>query len=60
MKTAGLAQWPAIEAALAQLMKDGKVDSGPGRKRGSLRYFVPGEPSRVNSDGSGDGATECA
>jgi putative DNA primase/helicase len=60
MKKAGLAQWPAIEAALDELMKDGKVDSAPGRKRGSLRYFVTGEPSKVNSDGSSDGARECA
>jgi 5S rRNA maturation endonuclease (ribonuclease M5) len=60
MKKAGLAQWPAIEAALDELMKDGKVDSAPGRKRGSLRYFVTGEPSKVNLDGSGSGASECA
>ena len=60
MKKAGLAQWPAIEAALDELMKDGKVDSAPGRKRGSLRYFVTGEPSTVILDGSGNGASECA
>jgi hypothetical protein len=55
MKKVGLAQWAAIEAALDLLMKDGKVDSAPGRKAGSLRYFVTGEPSTVNSDGSGNG-----
>jgi hypothetical protein len=49
MKKAGLAQWPAIEAALEVLIKEGKVDAGPGRKAGSLRYFIIGEPS---TDGS--------
>jgi putative DNA primase/helicase len=52
LKKAGIAQWPAIEAALDLLMKDGKVDAAPGRKAGSLRYFVIGEPSTANSDGS--------
>lgn len=52
IKKAGLAQWPAIEAAMALLIKEGKADAAPGRKAGSLRYFVIGEPSAVNSDGS--------
>jgi hypothetical protein len=60
MKQAGLAQWSAIEAALEWLSKDGKVDSGPGRKAGSLRYFVPGEPSAANPDDTRAGATVCA
>jgi hypothetical protein len=52
MKKAGLGQWPAIEAALDLLMKEGKVDAAPGRKKGSLRYFVIGEPSASDLDGS--------
>jgi AAA domain len=56
MKKAGLGQWPAIEAALTQLMKEGKVDSAPGRKAGSLRFFVGGESSNGNLDGSTGGA----
>jgi len=50
MKKAGLGQWPAIEAALALLMKEGKVDAAPGRTQGSLRYFVV-EPSKDGSAG---------
>lgn len=49
MKRAGLAQWDTIESALTALTKAGKVDAGPGRKAGSLRYFVPSDPQ---SDGS--------
>jgi hypothetical protein len=52
MKKAGLAQWPAIEAALDLLGKEGKVDSAPGRQRGSLRYFVTGESSKSSVDDS--------
>jgi hypothetical protein len=53
MKKAGIAQWHAIEAALELLMKDGKVDAGPGRQRGSLRYFVPkNESSQASADES--------
>lgn len=40
MKKAGLGRWETIEAALEVLQKEGKVDCGPGRKAGSLRYFV--------------------
>jgi hypothetical protein len=58
MKKAGLGQWPAIEAALGLLMKEGKIDALPGRKAGSLRYFVIGEPSAPNPDGSRRGADE--
>jgi AAA domain-containing protein len=42
MKKAGLGRWETIEAALELLQKDGKVDSAPGRKAGSLRYFIAG------------------
>jgi AAA domain-containing protein len=55
MKNAGLGQWPAIEAVLELLMKEGKADSAPGRKRGSLRYFVIGQPSAISVDGSLNG-----
>jgi AAA domain len=56
MRQAGLGQWPAIEAALEVLAKEHRVDSAPGRKRGSLRFFVPNESSTTNSDGSRDGS----
>ena len=56
MKQAGIGQWSAIEAALEVLTKEHKVDAAPGRKRGSLRYFVPGEPSTVNPDGYQNGS----
>jgi AAA domain len=52
MKKAGLAQWPAIEAALDLLIKEGKADAAPGRQRGSLRYFVRGQSSEPSIDGS--------
>jgi hypothetical protein len=56
MKKAGLGQWSALEGALTLLMKEGKVDAAPGRKAGSLRYFVvTSEPSKVNLDGSREG-----
>lgn len=58
IKKAGIAQWPAIEAALDLLIKDGKADATPGRKAGSLRYFAIGEPSSTNSDGSLAGVRE--
>ena len=58
IKQAGIAQWPAIETALNDLMKDGKADATPGRKAGSLRYFAIGEPSTANSDGSAAGGQE--
>jgi len=54
MKKAGLGRWETIEEALDALCRDGKVDAGPGRKAGSLRYFVAGE----SSPGSGDGSTD--
>jgi hypothetical protein len=46
MRKAGLGGWHTVEAALEHLTKAGKVDSGPGRKAGSVRYFVKkNEPS---------------
>jgi AAA domain-containing protein len=44
MKKAGFG-WEAVENHLALLLKAGKVDAGPGRKAGSLVYFVVGESS---------------
>jgi hypothetical protein len=52
MKRAGLGRWETIEDALDALCKDGKVDAAPGRKAGSLRYFVPGESSPGPRDAS--------
>lgn len=49
MKKAGLGRWDTIEVALEHWQKAGKVDAGPGRKAGSLRYFVI-------VPGSGDGS----
>src|SRR5262249_6375761 len=48
IKKAGVGQWDAIETALEGLIKEGKVDAGPGRKKGSLKYFVVGEPYAIN------------
>lgn len=42
MKKAGLGRWETIEDTLDSLLKDAKVDSAPGRKAGSLSYFVDG------------------
>jgi len=52
MKKAGLGRWETIESALDLLQKDGKVDSAPGRKAGSLRYFVIVEQSPAVGDHS--------
>jgi hypothetical protein len=52
MKQAGLGRWERIEASIEALLKAGAVDAGPGRKAGSLRYFVAGEPSQPAGDGS--------
>jgi hypothetical protein len=53
MKKAGLGQWHPIETAVDALTKEGKLDAGPGRKTGSLLYFVPGA---TVLDGSRNGA----
>jgi hypothetical protein len=52
MKKAGLGRWETIEAIIESLLKDGKVDAGPGRKAGTHLYFIPGEPSQSTGDGS--------
>jgi hypothetical protein len=52
MKRAGLGRWETIEAGLERLTKEGKVDAGPGRKAGSLRYYVVGVSSPQDGDGS--------
>lgn len=57
MQRAGLGRWETIAGALELLCKEGSVDATPGRKAGSLRYFVVGEsfPSaRKGSSGSGE------
>jgi hypothetical protein len=40
LKNAQLGRWERLAPALDMLMKAGLVDSAPGRKKGSLRYFV--------------------
>jgi hypothetical protein len=50
MQKAGLARWDILEPVVAALLKEGKLDSGPGRQKGSLRYFVPG--AAVDKDGT--------
>jgi AAA domain len=52
MRDAGLGQWAQIEAILALLTKEGKVDEAPGRQRNSPRYFLP-EPSRLSDSSRG-------
>jgi hypothetical protein len=52
MQKAGLARWEILEGILAALMKTGKVDAGPGRQHGSLRYFVPGASGEEGQDSS--------
>jgi hypothetical protein len=54
MKRAGLGRWETIESALEHLQKAGEVDSGPGRKAGSLRYFVVGQSSPRSGDDSAE------
>jgi hypothetical protein len=54
MKKAGLGRWETIESTLEFLQTNGNVDSAPGRKAGSRRYFVPGESSPRSGDGSGE------
>jgi hypothetical protein len=52
MKAAGFS-WGTLGALLDGLLRDSLVDSAPGRKKGSLLYFVrPSEPSSVSQDGS--------
>jgi len=41
MQQAGLARWEALAPALEALCKEGRVDSAPGRHKGSIRYFLP-------------------
>jgi hypothetical protein len=50
MKKAGLGRWETIEGALDHWQKAGQVDSAPGTKAGSLRYFVVEQPSRRPGD----------
>jgi AAA domain len=41
MQKAGIARWETLEPVIEALLKEGKVDAGAGRQKGSLRYFVP-------------------
>jgi 5S rRNA maturation endonuclease (ribonuclease M5) len=53
MQKAGIARWEILAPVLEALGKEGKVDAGPGRQNGSLRYFVtspPGSSVGLNAD----------
>jgi len=52
MKQAGLGRWDTIKSVLEAFQKEGKVDSAPGSKKGSHRYFVVGAIVPPNGDGS--------
>jgi len=41
MQKAGLARWEILLPVVEALCKEGKLDAGPGRQKGSLRYFAP-------------------
>jgi AAA domain len=43
MQKAGLARWDVLVAILDALQKEGKIDTAPGRQKGSQHYFVPDE-----------------
>lgn len=52
MKAAGFG-WTTLGALLDGLLRDGLIDAGPGRKKGSQLYFaIPQEPSPASQDGS--------
>jgi hypothetical protein len=53
MKKAGLGRWETIEGAIESLLREHKIDSGPGRKAGTHLYFVVG----MNRPEIGDGST---
>ena len=52
MKTAGLGRWDTIVQTVDALLKEGKVDAGPGRKSGTHLYFVVGATVPPSGDGS--------
>ena len=52
MRKAGIARWEALQPALEALLKEGKIDAGPGRQAGSLLYFVSGAAVHQPADGS--------
>jgi AAA domain len=52
MQKAGLARWDTLAPVLDALCKEGKVDAGPGRQKGSLRYFVPSPTGRAEDSPS--------
>jgi primase/DNA polymerase family protein/AAA domain-containing protein len=57
MKKAGFG-WATLGALLDGLLRDGLIDTTPGRKKGSALYFVPpSEPSSTSQDGSQAGGT---
>jgi hypothetical protein len=47
MQQAGLARWDTLAHVLDALGKEGKVDAGPGRQKGSLRYFITSATATV-------------
>ncbi|MBI3109001.1 MAG: AAA family ATPase [Candidatus Rokubacteria bacterium] len=52
MKKAGLGGWEKIEAAIEGLLRENRIDSGPGRKAGTCIYFVVGGTVSQDGDGS--------
>jgi AAA domain-containing protein len=52
MKKAGLGRWETLESAIEVLEKEGKVDSTPGTRKGSVRYFVVNPSVPYSGDGT--------
>jgi hypothetical protein len=52
MKKAGLGRWGTIEAAVEDLLREGKLDATPGRTAGSSLFFVPERTVPRTGDGS--------
>jgi hypothetical protein len=44
MQKAGLGRWEALSTTVDALVKEGRIDAAPGRKKGSWRYFVANAP----------------
>jgi hypothetical protein len=49
MQQAGLGRWDVLAPVIDALCKEGKLDAGPGRQQGSLRYFVPGQSAESST-----------
>jgi hypothetical protein len=58
MKKAGLGRWERIEGAVEELLREGRVDSAPGRKAGTSLYLLVGATVPASGDGSIGGLSE--